>query len=120
MIANPPYGKEWKRDQDTVRDKHDRGAVDRFVRVADQPSAVPSISAPQGLVHGNLQGGLALGIEGERTLLMQHSGSAILLSMGWRVETHSAADAEIEALPVKLRARLLRSLEAIENVGLEP
>ena len=39
--------------------------------------------------------------------------------MDWRVETHPAVDAEIEALPVKLRARLLRLLEAIENVGLE-
>ena len=39
--------------------------------------------------------------------------------MGWRVETHPAVDAEIETLPVKLRARLLRLLEAIENVGLE-
>ena len=30
MIANPPYGKDWKRDQDTVRDEHDRGAAGRF------------------------------------------------------------------------------------------
>ena len=41
--------------------------------------------------------------------------------MDWRgwVETHPAVDAEIETLPVKLGARLLRLLEAIENVGLE-
>jgi hypothetical protein len=39
--------------------------------------------------------------------------------MGWTVETLSAVDAEIETLPVKLRARLLRLLETIENVGLE-
>ena len=38
---------------------------------------------------------------------------------GWTVETVSAVDAEIEALPVKLRARLVRTLEAVENVGLE-
>ena len=30
LIANPPYGKDWKRDQDTVRDEHDRGAAGRF------------------------------------------------------------------------------------------
>lgn len=39
--------------------------------------------------------------------------------MGWTVETVSAVDAEIEALPVKLRARLVRLLESVENVGLE-
>ena len=31
----------------------------------------------------------------------------------------SAVDAEIEALPVALRARLVRLLEALENVGLD-
>ena len=30
LIANPPYGKDWKRDQDVVRDEHDRGAAGRF------------------------------------------------------------------------------------------
>ena len=30
MIANPPYGKDWKRDQDAVRAEHDRGATGRF------------------------------------------------------------------------------------------
>ena len=30
MIANPPDGKDWKRDQDAVRDEHDRGASGRF------------------------------------------------------------------------------------------
>lgn len=39
--------------------------------------------------------------------------------MTWTVETASAVDAEIEVLPVKLRARLIRLLEAVENVGLE-
>ena len=39
--------------------------------------------------------------------------------MAWTVETLSAVDAEIEALPVALRARLLRLLETVENVGLE-
>ena len=36
--------------------------------------------------------------------------------MAWTVETLSAVDAEIEALPVALRAQLL---ETVENVGLE-
>ena len=39
--------------------------------------------------------------------------------MAWTVETLSAVDAEIEALPVALRARLLRLLETVEAVGLE-
>ena len=30
MIANPPYGKDWKRDQEAVRAEHDRGAAGRF------------------------------------------------------------------------------------------
>ena len=30
MIANPPYGKDWKRDQAEVRTEHDRGAAGRF------------------------------------------------------------------------------------------
>ena len=30
LIANPPYGKDWKRDQATVRDEHERGAAGRF------------------------------------------------------------------------------------------
>lgn len=39
--------------------------------------------------------------------------------MQWTVETHEAADSEIEALPVGLQARLVRLMEAVENVGLE-
>ena len=39
--------------------------------------------------------------------------------MDWTVEIVSAVDAEIAALPVALRARLLRLLETVENVGLE-
>ena len=39
--------------------------------------------------------------------------------MAWTVETVSAVDAEMAALPVSLRARLLRLLETVENVGLE-
>ena len=30
LIANPPYGKDWKRDQDAVRAQHERGAAGRF------------------------------------------------------------------------------------------
>ncbi len=41
-----------------------------------------------------------------------------MTGMGWTVETVSAADAEIEALPAALRARLVRLLEVVENVGL--
>ena len=41
------------------------------------------------------------------------------MCMGWSVETLAAADAEIAALPTKLRARLVRLLEMVENVGLD-
>jgi len=30
LITNPPYGKDWKRDQDAVRTEHERGAAGRF------------------------------------------------------------------------------------------
>jgi type I restriction enzyme M protein len=30
LIANPPYGKDWKRDEDTVRGEHEKGAAGRF------------------------------------------------------------------------------------------
>jgi phage-related protein len=39
--------------------------------------------------------------------------------MRWAVETLEAADAEIEALPPGLQARLIRLMEAVEAVGLE-
>jgi type I restriction enzyme M protein len=30
VIANPPYGKDWKRDEDAVRGEHERGSAGRF------------------------------------------------------------------------------------------
>ena len=30
LLANPPYGKDWKRDEDAVRAEHERGATGRF------------------------------------------------------------------------------------------
>ena len=30
LIANPPYGKDWKRDKDAVRAEHERGTAGRF------------------------------------------------------------------------------------------
>ena len=30
LIANPPYGKDWKRDEDAVRKEHERGVSGRF------------------------------------------------------------------------------------------
>ncbi len=30
LIANPPYGKDWKRDEDAVRDEFSRGTAGRF------------------------------------------------------------------------------------------
>ena len=39
--------------------------------------------------------------------------------MDWSVEIVAAADSEIAALPAKLRARMVRLLEMVENVGLD-
>ncbi|OQP85407.1 hypothetical protein BTR14_16065 [Rhizobium rhizosphaerae] len=39
--------------------------------------------------------------------------------MLWTVETLDIVDAEIEALPSQLRARLVRLMETVERVGLE-
>src|SRR3990172_3958023 len=41
LIANPPYGKDWKRDEDAVRAEHERGAAGRF------PPGLPRISDGQ-------------------------------------------------------------------------
>jgi type I restriction enzyme M protein len=30
LIANPPYGKDWKRDEEAVRAEHERGAAGKF------------------------------------------------------------------------------------------
>jgi type I restriction enzyme M protein len=30
LITNPPYGKDWKRDEDSVRAEHERGSAGRF------------------------------------------------------------------------------------------
>ena len=30
QIANPPYGKDWKRDADAVKSEHERGEAGRF------------------------------------------------------------------------------------------
>jgi type I restriction enzyme M protein len=42
LIANPPYGKDWKRDEDAVRAEHERGASGRFApglpRISDGQS----------------------------------------------------------------------------------
>ena len=41
LIANPPYGKDWKRDEDDVRAEHERGEAGRF------PAGLPRISDGQ-------------------------------------------------------------------------
>jgi len=49
----------------------------------------------------------------------RYISDALYTGMAWTIETLSAVDAEIEALPVALRARLLRLLETVETVGLD-
>ena len=39
--------------------------------------------------------------------------------MRWTVETLDIVDAEIEALPPSLQARLIRLMETVEALGLE-
>ncbi|MGH8163498.1 MAG: HsdM family class I SAM-dependent methyltransferase, partial [Rhodanobacteraceae bacterium] len=41
LIANPPYGKDWKRDKDAVEEEHERGLAGRF------GAGLPSISDGQ-------------------------------------------------------------------------
>lgn len=41
LIANPPYGKDWKRDEDNVRAEYDKGDAGRF------PAGLPRISDGQ-------------------------------------------------------------------------
>lgn len=41
LIANPPYGKDWKGDEDAVRAEHDKGPAGRF------PAGLPRISDGQ-------------------------------------------------------------------------
>ena len=41
LIANPPYGKDWKRDEDEVRTEYERGEAGRF------PAGLPRISDGQ-------------------------------------------------------------------------
>ena len=41
LIANPPYGKDWKRDKDAVEEEHERGTAGRF------GAGLPSISDGQ-------------------------------------------------------------------------
>ena len=48
-----------------------------------------------------------------------YRGCAIKQWVDWSVETVTAADSEIAALPTNLRARLVRLLEMVENVGLD-
>src|SRR5690606_21804876 len=42
-----------------------------------------------------------------------------IADMRWTVETLDPVDDEIAALPVKLRARMIRLLEMVERVGLQ-
>ena len=51
--------------------------------------------------------------------MLLYRGYAIELWVDWSVETVAAADSEIAALPNKLRARMVRLLEMVENVGLD-
>ena len=49
LIANPPYGKDWKRDEDAVRAEHERGTAGRFgagpAAHQRRPAALPAAHA---------------------------------------------------------------------------
>ena len=51
--------------------------------------------------------------------MLLYRGYARKQWVDWSVETVAAPDAEIAALPTKLRVRLVRMLEMLESVGLE-
>ena len=52
LIANPPYGKDWKRDEDSVRAEHERGTGGRFApglpRISDGQLLSPLFTGDAG------------------------------------------------------------------------
>jgi type I restriction enzyme M protein len=71
LIANPPYGKDWKRDEDAVRTEHERGATGRFA------PGLPRISDGQLLFLLHMLAHMKPAIEGGSRLAIIMNGSPL-------------------------------------------
>ena len=71
LIANPPYGKDWKRDEDDVRAEHERGDAGRF------PAGLPRISDGQLLFLQHMVSRMAPADEGGGRVAIIMNGSPL-------------------------------------------
>ena len=71
LIANPPYGKDWKADEEAVRAERDRGEVGRF------PAGLPRISDGQLLFLQHMVSRMAPPEEGGARVAIIMNGSPL-------------------------------------------
>ncbi|MGH2699316.1 MAG: type I restriction-modification system subunit M [Actinomycetota bacterium] len=71
LIANPPYGKDWKGDQEDVRTEHDKGEAGRF------PAGLPRISDGQLLFLQHMLSRMAAPEEGGGRVAIIMNGSPL-------------------------------------------
>ena len=71
LIANPPYGKDWKRDEDDVRAEHDKGEAGRF------PAGLPRISDGQLLFLQHMLSRMAAPEDGGGRVVIIMNGSPL-------------------------------------------
>jgi type I restriction enzyme M protein len=71
LIANPPYGKDWKRDEEAVRAEHERGGAGRF------GPGLPRISDGQLLFLLHMLAHMKPAIEGGSRLAIIMNGSPL-------------------------------------------
>ena len=71
LIANPPYGKDWKRDEDDVRAEHERGDAGRFT------AGLPRISDGQLLFLQHMVSRMAPADEGGGRVAIIMNGSPL-------------------------------------------
>ena len=91
LIANPPYGKDWKRDERSVRSEHERGALGRFA-----PS-LPRISDGQLLFLLHMLSHVKIPQEGGSRIAIIMNGSPLF--------TGDAGSGESEIRRLRLRKR---------------
>jgi type I restriction enzyme M protein len=71
LITNPPYGKDWKRDEDDVRAEYERGAAGRF------EAGLPRISDGQMLFLQNMLAHMKPSKEGSSRVAIIMNGSPL-------------------------------------------
>jgi type I restriction enzyme M protein len=99
LIANPPYGKDWKRDEDAVRTEHERGTAGRF------NAGLPRISDGQLLFLLHLLGHAKQPKEGGSRIAIIMNGSPLF--------TGDAGSGESEIRRFILENDLLEALIAL-------